>query len=196
MKDLQIFTNPEFGKIRAIEIDGEPWFVGKDVAAALGYSNTKDALSSHVDPEDKSTLTRQNSGFSERSENATFNIPNRGLTIINESGIYSLIFSSKLPSAKRFKRWVTSEVLPAIRKTGMYIQPETVTVLPKAKPDVSLVGVARVLTVTRRMMLDAGCTPDEVIDIGREILNTCGFSLPEFKRKKPFIALELVDFLR
>lgn len=114
--ELQIFNNPEFGEIRTIEIDGEPWFVGKDIAAALGYSNTKDALANHVDADDKRVI--------QRSENATLDIPNRGMTIINESGMYALIFSSKLPSAKKFKRWVTSEVLPAIRKTGTYTAPE------------------------------------------------------------------------
>ena len=114
--ELQIFNNPEFGEIRTIEIDGEPWFVGKDIAAALGYSNTKDALANHVDADDKRVI--------QRSENATLDIPNRGMTIINESGMYALIFSSKLPSAKKFKRWVTSEVFPAIRKTGTYTAPE------------------------------------------------------------------------
>lgn len=114
--ELQIFNDPEFGEIRTIEIGGEPWFVGKDIAAALGYSNTKDALANHVDADDKRVI--------QRSENATLDIPNRGMTIINESGMYALIFSSKLPSAKKFKRWVTSEVLPAIRKTGTYTAPE------------------------------------------------------------------------
>lgn len=112
MNELQIFEHEEFGNIRAVEIDGEPWFVGKDVALSLGYSNTTDALVRHVDLEDKQII--------QRSENTTFNIPNRGMTIINESGLYSLILSSKLPGAKRFKRWVTSEVLPALRKTGDY----------------------------------------------------------------------------
>lgn len=115
MKDIQVFNNPEFGEVRTVNIDGDPWLVGKDVAAALGYSNTKDALASHVDAEDKSIL--------QRSENATFEIPTRGLTIINESGLYSLVLSSKLPTAKKFKHWVTSEVLPTIRKTGGYQKP-------------------------------------------------------------------------
>ena len=84
--------------------------MGKDVATALGYANTKDAIYAHVDSEDKRII--------QRSENTTLEIPNRGMTIINESGLYSLILSSKLESAKRFKRWVTSEVLPALRKTG------------------------------------------------------------------------------
>ena len=107
MNQMEIFKNPEFGSIRAVEIDGEPWLVGKDVALALGYKNAKDALSAHVDAEDKRIV--------QRSENTTFDIPNRGITIINESGLYSLVLSSKLPKAKQFRRWVTSEVLPSIR---------------------------------------------------------------------------------
>ena len=112
--EIKIFKNPQFGAIRTTEKDGEPWFVGKDVAEALGYANTKDALASHADEEDKRII--------QRSENATFDIPNRGLTIINESGLYSLILSSKLPTAKEFKRWITHEVIPSIRKTGGYIE--------------------------------------------------------------------------
>ena len=112
MNELHIFKNEEFGEIRTVTIDNEPWFVGKDVAVALGYSNTKDAVSSHVLEEDKQVI--------QKSEIATFEIPNRGLTLINESGLYSLILSSKLESAKKFKHWVTSEVLPSIRKHGMY----------------------------------------------------------------------------
>ena len=108
MSNLQIFNNPEFGDIRTVTIDGEPWFVGKDVAVALGYSNHRDALYKHVDSEDKGE-----SRIATPSGEQT-------MTIINESGLYALIFGSKLESAKRFKRWVTSEVLPAIRKTGNY----------------------------------------------------------------------------
>lgn len=114
MNGLKIWENPEFGELRIVDMDGEPWMVGKDVAQALGYSNTKDALASHVDEEDKRII--------QKSENATFDIPNRGLTIINESGLYSLVLSSKLPGAKRFRRWVTNEVLPSIRKDGGYIK--------------------------------------------------------------------------
>lgn len=108
MNELKVFNNPEFGKVRTVEINGEPWLVGKDVAAALGYSDTDQALRKHVDDEDK--LTRQIDGVGQ----------NRSMTIINESGLYSLVLSSKLPGAKKFKRWVTSEVLPSIRKTGQY----------------------------------------------------------------------------
>ena len=111
--ELQLFS---YGNqsIRLSLIDGEVWFVGKDIAEALGYSNTKDALIAHVDAEDKRII--------QKSENATLgiDIPNRGFTVINESGMYSLIFASKLPSAKQFKHWVTSEVLPSIRRTGSY----------------------------------------------------------------------------
>lgn len=106
--EIKIFENEEFGSVRTMEINGEPWFVGKDVATILGYADTFGALKKHVDEEDK-----------QNCQNSSFESP-RGLTIINESGLYSLILSSKLPNAKKFKRWVTSEVLPAIRKTGSY----------------------------------------------------------------------------
>lgn len=108
MNELQIFNNPEFGQIRVIEIDGEPWMVGKDVAAALGYSAERNAIAAHVDEEDR--LTHQISAAGQM----------RSVTLINESGLYSLVLSSKLPGAKKFRRWVTAEVLPSIRKTGGY----------------------------------------------------------------------------
>lgn len=116
MSQLKIFTNPEFGEIRVVEINGEPWFVGKDVAQALGYTNHRKALADHVDAEDK----RQEDGVTIRDSIGREQHP----TIINESGVYSLILSSKLPTAKRFRRWVTSEVLPSIRKTGGYALPK------------------------------------------------------------------------
>lgn len=110
-EELQVFNSPEFGSIRAIEIDGEPWVVGRDVATALGYAKPENAIANHVDNEDKTTTLIQGAGSNYKSKTV----------IINESGLYSLILSSKLPEAKKFKRWVTSEVLPAIRKTGGYI---------------------------------------------------------------------------
>ena len=137
MSNLEIFTNREFGSIRTLMKNGVPWFVGKDVAEILGYANTKDALSTHVDHEDKAII--------QRSENATFEIPTRGLTIINESGLYGLILSSKLPTAKAFKRWVTSEVLPTIRKHHMYVS----DALALASPD-TLVRIAREIERERR----------------------------------------------
>lgn len=116
MNELQIFNSPEFGQARIVTIDGEPWFIAKDVATALGYSNTRDAIAKHVDDDDKNTVViRDGKG-------------NPNQTIINESGLYSLVLSSKLPTAKKFKHWITSEVLPAIRKTGGYIaNAETMT---------------------------------------------------------------------
>ena len=106
--EIKIFENEEFGSVRTMEINGVPYFVGKDVAEILGYSNSRKAIADHVDEEDKNTVTiRDGKG-------------NPNQTVINESGLYSLILSSKLPNAKKFKRWVTSEVLPAIRKTGSY----------------------------------------------------------------------------
>ncbi len=110
MNELQIFKNEEFGEIRTVTIDNEPWFVGKDVAGILGYANTRDALAKHVDEEDRMD------GVAIRDSIGRDQTP----VLISESGLYSLILSSKLPSAKRFKHWVTSKVLPAIRKHGVY----------------------------------------------------------------------------
>lgn len=116
MNELQIFNSEEFGEIRTATIDNEPWFVGKDVAEALGYKKPENAIANHVSDEDKTSTLIQGSGSNYKSK----------ATIINESGLYALIFGSKLESAKRFKRWVTSEVLPTIRKTGSYQKPMTV----------------------------------------------------------------------
>ena len=111
MTDIQIFNNPDFGDIRTVEIDGEAWFVGKDVAEALGYEKPSDAVRKHVDDDDK--------GISKMETPSGM----QNMTIINESGLYALVFGSKLESAKKFKKWVTSEVLPAIRKNGSYTMP-------------------------------------------------------------------------
>lgn len=112
MNELKIFKNSEFGEIRTVEIGGEPWFVGKDVAEILGYANPSKALSDHVDEEDK------------LNNESLSSLGQRGGWLINESGLYSLILSSKLQNAKAFKRWVTSEVLPSIRKHGLYAKDE------------------------------------------------------------------------
>ena len=111
--NLMIFENPEFGAVPSILIDGEPWFVGKDVATALGYINPRDTFKRHVDEEDKGVAKCDTLGGTQET------------TIINESGLYSLVLSSKLPTAKKFKRWVTNEVIPSIRKHGAYMTPET-----------------------------------------------------------------------
>lgn len=111
MNDLKVFENPAFGQVRTLTVDGEPWFVGKDVADILGYSNSRKALADHVDDEDKGVTKCDTLGGTQ------------DLVVINESGLYSLILTSRLPSARRFKRWVTAEVLPAIRKTGKFVNP-------------------------------------------------------------------------
>lgn len=123
--EIEIFNNPEFGELRTVEVEGQPWFVGKDVAAALGYKRARDAISQHVDQEDKGAVKYGSLGGAQET------------TIINESGLYSLVLSSKLPSAKRFKRWVTSEVLPSIRKHGLYATPDTVEQMI-ADPDTAI----------------------------------------------------------
>lgn len=108
MNDLTTFSNPEFGQVRTVELDGQPWLVGADVATALGYKNPRKALADHIEPEDKGVTKRDTPGGEQE------------ILIINESGLYSLILSSKMPKAKAFKHWVTSEVLPTIHKTGAY----------------------------------------------------------------------------
>lgn len=120
MDELKIFNNAEFGTVRTLEINGEPWFVGKDVAEILGYSNPQKAIRDHVDSED-------------RTVNESFTVNGTKGTLVNESGLYSLILSSKLPTAKNFKRWVTAEVLPAIRKHGMYAVDELLN-----NPDIAI----------------------------------------------------------
>lgn len=122
MNEIQIFNNSEFGEVRTLMIDNEPYFVGKDVAVILGYAKPENAIASHVDKDD--TLKQGVTDSIGRTQQTT---------IINESGLYSLILSSKLPTAKKFKRWVTSEVLPAIRKTGSYKAKSIQTAEDKAK---------------------------------------------------------------
>ena len=114
MNDIMIFNNPEFGEIRTVEVGGEPWLVGLDAAQALGYQNGSRDINRHVDEED-----RKNISIYDGTQNRT-------MTIINESGLYSLVLSSKLPGAKKFRRWVTSEVLPSIRKHGTYMTSDTI----------------------------------------------------------------------
>lgn len=127
MNDLQIFSNPEFGQVRTVEINGTPWLVGKDVAVALGYKNPGKAIIAHVDEEDKRLVVlpqradTQNRDVPQETDSQNGNAsPASKTALINESGLYSLILSSKMPKAKAFKHWVTSEVLPAIHKTGAY----------------------------------------------------------------------------
>ncbi len=131
MDNLQIFENSELGTIRMLEVGGEPYFVGKDVTEILGYQNASKALADHVDEEDK------------LNNESLSSIGQRGGWLINESGLYSLVLGSKLPSARKFKRWVTSEVLPSIRKHGMYAEDELL-----GNPDL-LISVAQKLKEER-----------------------------------------------
>ena len=152
MNELLIFNSEEFGDIRTVTIDNEPWFVGKDVATALGYKNTADAIGKHIDTDDK--LTSQIAIAGQR----------RDVVVINESGLYALIFGSKLDSAKRFKHWVTSEVLPTIRKTGSYQKPMT--------------------TAEQIQLLAQGN-----VEL-KEKIEAVNDDLQEFKRDMPLLALE------
>ena len=123
MNDLQVFENEEFGQIRTVEINGDPWFVGKDITDVLGFVNASKALADHVDPEDK------------LNNESLSSLGQRGGWLINESGLYSLILGSRIPGAKKFKRWVTSDVLPQIRKTGGYQMPQTYSEALRALAD-------------------------------------------------------------
>lgn len=118
MQELEIFKNEEFGEIRVTAIDGEPWFVGKDIADILEYRNGSRDINRHIDEEDR----RKSMIFDGNQNKETI--------IINESGLYSLILSSKLPNAKKFKRWITTDILPTIRKTGGYVNNDDLFISP------------------------------------------------------------------
>lgn len=140
MQEMRIFENAEFGKVRTAEINGEPYFVGKDVAEILGYVDTNKAIAMHVDDEDK------------LNDKSALSLGQRGGWLINESGLYSLIFSSKLASAKKFKRWVTSEVLPSIRKTGRYMSKQMTEQVEINKMTLEMI---RELTNTVKQLISA-----------------------------------------
>lgn len=164
MGQLKIFENEEFGQIRTVMRDGEVWFVGKDVANGLGYSNARKALGDHVDKEDKGVTKRDTLGGVQE------------LTIVNESGLYSLVLSSKLPPAKRFKRWVTSEVLPAIRKTGSYdmdeYSPEMKAILMHDKKLVKIDN--RVTDLENHMTIDYGQQTVLGDEVNKAVLDALG----------------------
>lgn len=175
MNELKIFSNNDFGEIRTVTIDGEPWFVGKDVAEALGYRDTSDALKKHVDIEDKLTRRFADSG------------QNREMHIINESGLYSLILGSKLPTAKKFKRWVTSEVLPSIRKTGSY------SVRTYGTKQTSAGEVASLLKVLERQQKAQGSTAQDIIRTTGMICEQFNIQLPsDFVKEPQFTQLSLL----
>lgn len=179
MNELQIFNNPEFGEVRTVQIDGDPWFVGKDVAAALGYGDTDQAIRNHVDDEDK--LTRDFNGSGQ----------NRAMTIINESGVYALIFGSKLDSAKRFKHWVTSEVLPAIRKTGTYTA--------KGPWEKSIQDAVRSIRTVRAAMEAQGVAEETILKAVKDIAISYGVDLPDIVLDPKSLTLDdafdMVDFI-
>ena len=159
MNELKIFNNEEFGKIRTVTIDNEPWFVGKDVAVILGYSNPQKALRDHVDEEDK-TL------------NDSFTVNGTKGILINESGLYSLILSSKLPNAKKFKHWVTSEVLPSLRKTGSYEMPK------KKQSNERLASVNNAVKILTPMLQAAGCNSKIQLLTAKSLYEKAGVNLP------------------
>lgn len=178
MNELQIFNSEEFGEIRTVTVDDEPWFVGKDVAEALGYSNTRDALSTHVADEDKNTVVI--------SDGKRGN-PNQ--TVINESGLYALIFGSKLESAKRFKHWVTSEVLPTIRKTGGYRKPmstaEQIKLLALGNTELNerVTDVEKKIDSLENDMPLYGCEIDDIKNhVNRKVVNVLGGKTSEAYR--------------
>lgn len=181
MNEIQVFNNLEFGNIRTVTIDDEPWFVGKDIAEALGYSNSRKALIDHVDNEDKGVTNRYTPGGKQN------------LIIINESCLYSLILSSKLPNAKKFKRWVTSEVLPAIRKTGHY---EALGYAPKAT---SVGEVVNLIKITRQTMKEQGASPTDIAKAVKEICEQFGVNLPQcfIKPKETTMedVMQMIDFI-
>ena len=157
MNELQIFNSEEFGEVRTVTINNEPWFVGKDVALALGYSNASKAVSVHVEEEDRILKVLE-------ADSQNGNVVKTQTALINESGLYALIFGSKLESAKRFKHWVTSEVLPAIRKTGSYQKP---------------------MTLEEQLQIVAKGT----LEVKEEIRKV-NEDLQEFKKDMPLLALE------
>jgi prophage antirepressor-like protein len=178
MNELQIFNSEEFGEIRTVTIDNEIYFVGKDVAEALGYSNTRDALSTHVADEDKNTVVI--------SDGKRGN-PNQ--TVINESGLYALIFGSKLESAKRFKHWVTSEVLPTIRKTGGYRKPmstaEQIKLLALGNTELNerVSDVEKKIDSLENDMPLYGCEIDDIKNhVNRKVVNVLGGKTSEAYR--------------
>lgn len=167
MNELKIFNNKEFGKIRTVTIDNEPWFVGKDVATALGYKNTKDALATHIEDCDR-IMGSQNATPSIKDSMGRSQYP----TWINESGLYALIFGSKLESAKRFKHWVTSEVLPTLRKTGSYEMPK------KKQSNERLASVNNAVKILTPMLQAAGCNSKIQLLTAKSLYEKAGVDLP------------------
>ena len=166
--ELNVFTNDKFGEVRTTTIDGEIWFVGKDVAKALGYAKPENAIAAHVDREDKTTTLIQGSGSNYKSKT----------TLINESGLYSLTFSSKLPDAKAFKHWVTHEVIPSIRKTGQYKVADGQQTTFKGKG--SIVSQAKAFaTMIESMNNTMTLTNKQKLDLYHKFCDPLGFPVPD-----------------
>lgn len=165
---IQVFEKEEFGKVRTLMRDGEPWAVGKDVAEALGYKNPSNAVAAHVDPEDKTTYQIQvcDTDSTYPKQVCRSNLKT-DVTLINESGLYSLILSSKLPKAKEFKRWITSEVLPTLRKTGHYGSPHT------------LADLVPLIESLRKIMESQRSHPVEIAEMAKTLCEQNGINLPE-----------------
>ena len=182
MNQLEVFKNREFGQIRTVTVDGEPWFVGKDIAEALGYKNTKDAILTHVMDEDKKIFQRSELATLENHIpksvlNVKFvdaNFPNRGLCFINESGMYALVFGSKLESAKRFKHWVTSEVLPQIRTTGTYQKPMTLQEMMRVQLGMIDGHEERITHLENTMTIDYGQQQDLRKAVNKRVIEVLG----------------------
>ena len=191
MNELQIFNNEEFGQVRTAMINGDVWFVGKDVATALGYSNARDALVKHVEAEDKGVAKCDTLGGKQ------------DLVIVNESGLYSLIFGSRMENARRFKHWVTSEVLPAIRKTGHFemehYSPEMQAILMHDKKlikmDERVTSLENTMTIdyaqqqalgeaVNYVVIDAlgGKESDAYKEIGKKVFSECNRDLKRYFR--------------
>lgn len=160
---IQTFVNEEFGTVRTLMKDGQPWFVGKDIANALGYSKSRNAIANHVDDEDKTTALIQGGGSNYKTT----------VVIINESGLYSLILSSKLETAKRFKHWVTSEILPTIRRTGGYVGNEDMFVesyLPFA--DDAVKNLFRLNLMTIRQLNEKIRRDEPLVQFANQVADT------------------------
>lgn len=183
MNDLKIFENPEFGRIRALERDGEPWFVATDVCRYLEIKNSRDALS-RLDDDEKGVVSTDTPGGRQT------------LNIVNEYGLYVLVLGSRKKEAKTFKRWITHEVIPSIRKTGSYTKPDSVELMTPAPPELSLSGLASTARVARRAMLDIGASR---WDAGMEVLSILGYyglPVPGFIPKKDPGMIKLEDFFK
>lgn len=167
MNELQIFNSEEFGDIRTVTINNEPWFVGKDVAEALGYSNASKAVSTHVGEEDRILKVLE-------ADSQNGNVVKTQTALINESGLYALIFGSKLESAKRFKHWVTSEVLPAIRKTGSYQKPMSPVEMMRIQLGMIDDHEGRITDLEQNMTLDYGQQMSLGDIVNRVVVDTLG----------------------